>query len=465
MAQRSAFLNFGNLIAAMPETKMADAELEAYRKQLVATGEKMMVEINEAYHTLLNDVQAGIIPPNQQQQRQEELQQQQQQQISNYEKEISQKVELKREELLKPIQERIENAVRDVAREKRVACVFDTSVFNAVLYADKSFDMEPLVRARLGLPGSGGNSLIDGTASIVFVNSTEILSRLPLIKQADSQLQTFQTQLQQKGESMAAELEQEYLSFLQRVERGELSSEQQYLEKAKIEAKQSRLGEFEQDRVKQIADKRTELLQPIYNQVNAAIAAAAKKTNIQMVFERSILLYFDESVDLSDLVGEQLGLPASRVGTFRGGASAYGAVNPTAILASMPDVEQADFQINVLVKELQKRGQDMVDQFQQDYRAVMQKVERGELSPAKQEEESARLDAKQSEIISFEQQMTNQLQDARNKLYEPIFKRVNEAVANVAKEQNLSMVFEMGALLYSDPALDISALVKRKLGI
>ncbi|MDZ7605405.1 MAG: OmpH family outer membrane protein [Cyclobacteriaceae bacterium] len=77
------------------------------------------------------------------QQRQEQLQKQQQD-ILNYEQEISQALAQKREELLKPLLEKVENMIRDVAREKGVAGVFDTSVFNSVLYGDNSFNMESL---------------------------------------------------------------------------------------------------------------------------------------------------------------------------------------------------------------------------------------------------------------------------------------------------------------------------------
>ncbi|MDZ7605403.1 MAG: OmpH family outer membrane protein [Cyclobacteriaceae bacterium] len=96
---------------------------------------------------------------------------------------------------------------------------------------------------------------------------------------------------------------------------------------------------------------------------------------------------------------------------------------------------------------------------------VQQKVERGELSPGQQEEEAAKLKARESEIGKFEQDMAKQIQEKRSELLEPIYNKINEAIANVAKEQNLSLVFDMGILLKSDPALDIIQLVKRELGI
>ncbi len=462
--QRSAFLNFGNLIADMPETKIADAELEAYQKVLVTKGEEMAVRFQEAYTAFANEVQSGNIAPLQQQQRQEQLQKQQQD-IVNYEQEISQALSQKREELLKPLLEKVENLIGEVAREKGVAGVFDTSVFNSVLYGDNSFDMESLVRRRMGLHVTSDNPFVEVTVAMAFVNSAEILARLPDVKEAEAQLEALQKQLQRKGQGMVEQLQQGYLAVQQKVERGELSPAQQKEEAAKLKARESEIGKFEQDMANQIQNKRSELLQPIYNQVNEAIANVAKRANVQMVFEQSVLLYVDENLNLSNLVMAQLALSASGAVTFNGGTAAYGTVNSAELLADMPDVKQAEAQLEALQKQLQQKGQGLVEQLQQDYLAVQQKVGLGELSPVQQEEAAASLNTRQSEIAKFEQDMVKQIQDKRSELLEPISNKINGAIANVAQEQNMSMVFDKGILLKSDAALDILQLAKRELGI
>jgi outer membrane protein len=464
LAQRSAFLNFGNLITDMPETKIADTELEAYQKVLVAKGEEMAARFQEVYAAFVKDVQSGEVTPEQQQQRQEQLQKQQQE-ILNYEQEVTKKLSEKREELLEPVLEKAGNIIRDVAQEKGIAGVFDTSVFNSVLFGDNSFDMEPLVRNRMGLPFTSDVPFVEGTAVMAFVNSAEILARLPVIKQAESQLEELQKQFQRKGQSMVEQLQQNYLAVQQKVERGELSPVQQEEEAAKLKARESEISKFEQDMVNQIQDKRTELLQPIYNHVNEAIAIVAKRENVQLVFEQSVMLYFEENLNLSDLVMAQLGLSASGAGTFIGGIAAYGAVNSTELLGISPDVKQAESQLEELQKQFQRKGQSMVEQLQQESLAVQQQVERGELSPVQQEEEAAKLKARESEIAKLENDMVKQIQDKWSELLEPIYNKINGAIANVAKEQNLSVVYDMGILVKSDPAFDVSPLVKRKLGM
>lgn len=146
-------------------------------------------------------------------------------------------------------------------------------------------------------------------------------------------------------------------------------------------------------------------------------------------------------------------------------AQKFGYINSSAILAEMPDVKQADAQLEALQKQLQKKGQGMVEKFQQDYVAIQQKVERGELSPKQQEEEAKKLETAQTDIQKFEQEMVDQLQKKRAELMNPILEKVNTAIQEVAKEGGYQYVFDEGVLLYKDSSMDITAMVKTKLGI
>ncbi len=146
-------------------------------------------------------------------------------------------------------------------------------------------------------------------------------------------------------------------------------------------------------------------------------------------------------------------------------AQKFGYINSNAILAEMPDVKQADAQLEALQKQLQKKGQGMVEKFQQDYVAIQQKVERGELSPKQQEEEAKKLETAQTDIQKFEQEMVDQLQKKRAELMNPILEKVNNAIQAVAKEGSYQYIFDEGVLLYKDPSMDITAMVKTKLGI
>ncbi len=150
MAQKYGHLNFGNLLSQMSETKAADSSLEAYRKQLVSKGETMATKFRANYEKLLADIQSKTLSRKDQETREAALAKEQQD-IMAYEQEISQKMQVKRQELLKPIVEKAEKAIQDVAKENGYQFIFDTSTFNAVLYVRETDDVMPLVKTKLGI--------------------------------------------------------------------------------------------------------------------------------------------------------------------------------------------------------------------------------------------------------------------------------------------------------------------------
>ena len=144
-------------------------------------------------------------------------------------------------------------------------------------------------------------------------------------------------------------------------------------------------------------------------------------------------------------------------------AQKFGYINSQEILQDLPELKQAEAELEALQKQLQKKGQGMVEQLQKDYLAIQEKAERGELAPIQQQEEAKKLETRQQEIQKFEQDMVNQIQTKRTALYEPIYKRVNDAIAAVAKEGGYTFIFEKQVLLYSEETDNVSEKVKAKL--
>lgn len=146
-------------------------------------------------------------------------------------------------------------------------------------------------------------------------------------------------------------------------------------------------------------------------------------------------------------------------------AQKFGYVNSASILAAMPEVSQADANLEALQKQLQKKGQNMLEQLQQDYMALQQKVQEGSLSPKQQEEQAQKLQEREQEIGQFEQDMRKQVNEKRESLLGPIYEKVNEAIQTVAEENGFQFVFDQNVLLYADDSQDISTMVKAKLGL
>ncbi|MEL6655191.1 MAG: OmpH family outer membrane protein [Bacteroidota bacterium] len=147
---RYGHLNFGNLIAVMPEAIQANDSLEIMQATMVARGEAMAAQFQRDASAFIKDVQSGILTPVQQQERQAALEKRQVE-IQNFEQEIVQTMGATRNQMLEPIIARAQQAIDDVAKENGYVMIFDTSVFNAVMFADETEDIMDMVKAKLGI--------------------------------------------------------------------------------------------------------------------------------------------------------------------------------------------------------------------------------------------------------------------------------------------------------------------------
>ncbi len=150
-------------------------------------------------------------------------------------------------------------------------------------------------------------------------------------------------------------------------------------------------------------------------------------------------------------------------------AQKFGYLNSAAILQEMPEVKQAEADLEVLQKQLQSRGETMLQEFQAKYQELERKNQQGEISPKELEVESQQLKADETKLAQFEQDMQRQVLERRDALLQPILDRVNTAIEEVAKEDGYTYIFDAspgtGILLYADESTDIVEKVKAKLGI
>jgi outer membrane protein len=150
-AQTNKFghINSGNLLAMLPESKAADAELDKLQKKLVAKGDSMVADFRNQYEKYMKLASEGTLTQIQQKAKEAELQQQQQT-LQNYEQVIKVEVGKKRETLLKPILEKVDLAIQAVGKEEGFYMIFDEST-GAMMYSQPSSDILPQVKKKLGL--------------------------------------------------------------------------------------------------------------------------------------------------------------------------------------------------------------------------------------------------------------------------------------------------------------------------
>lgn len=149
-AQDYGHCNFGELISQMPETKSSEQELQEYNKTLIDEGEKKAEALQAEYEAYQAARAGGDESPRQLAEREKKITAMQQA-LAAYEQEAQGKLNKKRNELLEPVINKANAAIEAVAKENGYKLIFDTSVFNAVLFAADSKDVMDLVKAKLGI--------------------------------------------------------------------------------------------------------------------------------------------------------------------------------------------------------------------------------------------------------------------------------------------------------------------------
>jgi len=146
-------------------------------------------------------------------------------------------------------------------------------------------------------------------------------------------------------------------------------------------------------------------------------------------------------------------------------AQKFGYCNSLALLAELPEVKQADSDLQAYQTQLQKKGQEMVKAFQEKAQELQRKQDQGTISPKDFSEQEAKLVKEQEDINKYAQEVDQKLGQKREELYKPILEKVNAAMQEVAKAGGYTMVFDTSTqvLLFADESMDVTKEVIAKL--
>ncbi len=147
-SKKFGYVNSMEILTAMPEMKTVEADLESYGKELDADYQKMVDEYQKKvaeYQKKEKEWSEAM-----KQVKQEELMQDQQR-LQKTQQVFEDELMEKQQKLLAPLITKIETAINDVAKEKGLSYVFDTSK-GMLLYADQQDDITKEVKEKLKIP-------------------------------------------------------------------------------------------------------------------------------------------------------------------------------------------------------------------------------------------------------------------------------------------------------------------------
>lgn len=177
-------------------------------------------------------------------------------------------------------------------------------------YSKRRQKMKKLIRNSVFTLSLLGATLMANAQKIGYLNSAALLSQMDEVKQADSQLETYQKQLQKQFQTKVEAFQKKYEEVAKKEKAGLLTKAQLEAEAKKMQDEQQSLAAEEQTLAKNVQEKREKELQPILEKVNKVIADVAKEKGYNYVMDSStpVLLYADESMDLSEAVKAKLGI-------------------------------------------------------------------------------------------------------------------------------------------------------------
>lgn len=149
-AQRFATVDSEYILTNMPEYKQAQKELDDLSVQWQREVESKFLIVDKLYKSY--QAESVLLP--------EELKTKKENEIISAEKEAKElqkqrfgnngDLSKKRSELVKPIQDRVYNAIEKIAQEKNYSAVFDKASGATILYVDSKTDVSDLILAELG---------------------------------------------------------------------------------------------------------------------------------------------------------------------------------------------------------------------------------------------------------------------------------------------------------------------------
>ena len=145
-AQKFGHIDMQALIQVMPERVTAEADFNAVQKEM----EDILGEMQNDYQTKMKGLEAlgadaSEIKRNAKIGELQDIQQR----IQNYTQAAQGQLQQKQAELLKPVYDKAQAAIEEVAKEKGLIYVFEA---NSLLFkSNESIDVLPLVKAKLGI--------------------------------------------------------------------------------------------------------------------------------------------------------------------------------------------------------------------------------------------------------------------------------------------------------------------------
>ncbi len=148
-------------------------------------------------------------------------------------------------------------------------------------------------------------------------------------------------------------------------------------------------------------------------------------------------------------------------------AQKVGHLNAAILLSEFPEMKSANSQLEAFKKQKSKEIETKAKEIETFYINTMKAAQEGKLSPVQQQQKEAELQQKQASLQKAEASAQEAVLKKQNDLYNPIVEKVNGAIKKVGESNGYDYIFDssIGAVIHFKSADDVTALVKKELGM
>lgn len=145
----------------------------------------------------------------------------------------------------------------------------------------------------------------------------------------------------------------------------------------------------------------------------------------------------------------------------------FGYMNSLELISLMPETQVADSAIQKYAGELEALMEKMYKEYDTKAADASGKKQKGLLSPEQEELVIKDLQDLEKRITDFQNTAEEKVGTRRQKLFDPILKKANDAIQAVAKANGYTYIFDTSsqALLYAVETDDVLPLVKKHLNL
>ena len=143
-------INSSNLLEMLPEADSIQKQLAQVQEMWQRILAEKETEAKTKYNALMIIIDKPSVSDSEKEIKTQEVENLQKQ-YQELQKRANDDLQIKQEELLSPLLEKVKKTISEVAKANGYAYVMDATEGSGIIYSDSSFDLMPLVKAKLGV--------------------------------------------------------------------------------------------------------------------------------------------------------------------------------------------------------------------------------------------------------------------------------------------------------------------------